>query len=118
VALIIKILSCNKNLFFHGLRSKLPQLFYFKDLSELFRYLFCFAGSVFLSILCVYYFCTIFDATKKTNSGITLFFLAQRKSRFEFSENFKTPFDYIKCADLDLFKKHFLLQFSRFFLLL
>jgi hypothetical protein len=29
VALIIKILSCNKNFFFHGLRSKLPQLFYF-----------------------------------------------------------------------------------------
>jgi hypothetical protein len=29
VALIIKILSCNKNLFFHGLWSKLPQLFYF-----------------------------------------------------------------------------------------
>jgi hypothetical protein len=26
---LIKILSCNKNLFFHGLRSKLPQLFYF-----------------------------------------------------------------------------------------
>jgi hypothetical protein len=24
-----KIVSCNKNLFFHGLRSKLPQLFYF-----------------------------------------------------------------------------------------
>jgi hypothetical protein len=31
VALIIKILSCNKNLFFHGLRSKLPQLFYFSS---------------------------------------------------------------------------------------
>jgi hypothetical protein len=31
VALIIKILSCNKNLFFHGLRSKLPQLFYFNS---------------------------------------------------------------------------------------
>jgi hypothetical protein len=30
VALIIKILSCNKNFFFHGLRSKLPQLFYFR----------------------------------------------------------------------------------------
>jgi hypothetical protein len=27
-----------------------------------------------LSLPCVYYFCTIFDATKKTNSGITLFF--------------------------------------------
>jgi hypothetical protein len=25
----------------------------------------CFAGSVLLSLLCVYYFCTIFDATKK-----------------------------------------------------
>jgi hypothetical protein len=32
MALIIKILSCNKNLFFHGLRSKLPQLFYFRSL--------------------------------------------------------------------------------------
>jgi hypothetical protein len=31
VALIIKILSCNKNIFFHGLRSKLPQLFYFSN---------------------------------------------------------------------------------------
>jgi hypothetical protein len=30
VALIIKILSCNKKKKFHGLRSKLPQLFYFK----------------------------------------------------------------------------------------
>jgi hypothetical protein len=32
VALIIKILSCNKNFFFHGLQSKLPQLFYFNIL--------------------------------------------------------------------------------------
>jgi hypothetical protein len=26
-----KIVSCNKNFFFHGLRSKLPQLFYFSS---------------------------------------------------------------------------------------
>jgi hypothetical protein len=30
VARIIKILSCNKNFFFHGLRLKLLQLFYFR----------------------------------------------------------------------------------------
>jgi hypothetical protein len=34
VALIIKILSCNK-IFFHGLRSKLPQLFYFKITAQM-----------------------------------------------------------------------------------
>jgi hypothetical protein len=34
VALIVKILSCNKNIFFHGLRWKLLQLFYFSGLSS------------------------------------------------------------------------------------
>jgi hypothetical protein len=34
VALIIKILSSNKKYFFHGLRSKLPQLFYFRKLGS------------------------------------------------------------------------------------
>jgi hypothetical protein len=29
-----QILSCNKNFFFHGLRSKLPQLFYFSRLTH------------------------------------------------------------------------------------
>jgi hypothetical protein len=30
-----KIVSCNKNYFFHGLRSKLPQLFYFRCHSKI-----------------------------------------------------------------------------------
>jgi hypothetical protein len=29
-----KIVSCNKNFFFHGLRSNLPQLFYFSHLTQ------------------------------------------------------------------------------------
>jgi hypothetical protein len=33
VALIIKIFSCNKKKKFHGLRSKLPQMFYFTTIT-------------------------------------------------------------------------------------
>jgi hypothetical protein len=32
-----KIVSCNKIFFFHGLRSKLPQLFYFNDPNFFFK---------------------------------------------------------------------------------
>jgi hypothetical protein len=52
VALIIKILSCNKKYFFHGLRSKLPQLFYFLAFA-----LFCFF--FFLLYMGIYTVCFV-----------------------------------------------------------